>query len=128
MTIKVLGVFTLLLGLVLIVCMVMTWREMRSAMLWREQMSTLTLREQMIAMKSELAPTPASMPLTRFVCPEFFDTRFAGPKPAKRAQAASNRIYIIGGGSFALEIAGITLLVLPSRRKSLSSTALVAAL
>ena len=119
MTIKVLGIFTGLLGLAMIVCMVMTWREMQSAMLWREQLSTMTLREQMIAMKSELAPTPASMPLTSFVCPEFFDTPYAGPKPGKLAQAAFNRIYIIGGGSFALVIAGIVLLVLPRRRKFL---------
>lgn len=32
MTIKVLGIFTGLLGLAMIVCMVMTWREMQSAM------------------------------------------------------------------------------------------------
>jgi hypothetical protein len=31
MTIKVLGIFTGLLGLAMIVCMVMTWREMQSA-------------------------------------------------------------------------------------------------
>jgi hypothetical protein len=104
MKIKVLGVFAGLLGLAMIVSVVVTWREMRSAM---------TLREQLSAMTSESAPTAYSMPLTRFLCPAFFESSAA--KPAELPQVVVNRIYIIGGGSFALVIGGIVLLVLPRR-------------
>jgi hypothetical protein len=113
MTIKILGIFTGLLGLAMIVCSVMTWREMQSAMTWRQQLSAMTLRAQLRAMTSESAPTAYSMPLTKFVCPEFFESSAA--KPAELPQVAVNRIYIIGGGSFVLVIAGIVLLVLPRR-------------
>lgn len=100
---KVLGVFAGLLGLVMIVFTVMTWRELRSAA------------------TSELAPTADSMPLTRFAYPKFFEAGNAGGKPAKPAelaQAAFNRIYIIGGGSFALFVAGIVMLVLPQHLRT----------
>ena len=50
MTIKILGIFTGLLGLAMIACLVMTWREMQSAMTWRQQLSAMTLREQLRAM------------------------------------------------------------------------------
>ena len=115
MKIKVLGVFAGLLGLAMIVSLVVTWREMRSAMTWREQLSAMTLREHLSAMTSESAPTAYSMPLTRFLCPEFFESSAA--KPAELPQVVVNRIYIIGGGSFALVIGGIVLLVLPRRHR-----------
>lgn len=98
MPMKILGAIVGLLGLAMIVFAVMTWRELRTAA------------------KSELAPTADSMPLTRFVYPEFFKPLNAGAKPAKPAelaQAAFNRIYIIGGGSFALIVVGIVMLTLP---------------
>ncbi len=109
MPLKVAGVCAGLLGLTLIVFAVMTWRELRRAA------------------TSELAPTAASMPLTRFVYPNLFvagnagNTGNAGAKPAKPselAQAALNRIYLIGGGSFALAVVGIAMAVLPQRRRT----------
>ena len=103
MPMKVLGVFAGLLGLAMIVFAVTTWRELRSAA------------------TSKLAPTADSMPLTRFLYPKFFDAGNAEAKPAKPAelaQAAFNRIYIIGGGSFVLVVAGIVMLVLPQRHRT----------
>ena len=116
MIIKVLGVFAGLLGLAMIVSLVVTWREMRSAMTWREHLSAMTWREQLRAMTSESAPTDYSMPLTRFLCPEFFESSAA--KPAELPQVVVTRIYIIGGGSFALVIGGIVFLVLPRRPRT----------
>lgn len=98
MPMKVLGVFVGLLGLAMIVLAGMTWRELRNAA------------------TSALAPTADSMPLTRFVYPKLFDAGNPGVKPAKPAelvQAAFSRIYIIGGSSFALVVAGFVMLVLP---------------
>lgn len=100
---KVLGVIAGLLGLAMAVFAVMAWRELHSAA------------------TSESAPSADSMPLMRIVYPELFDTANAGAKPAKPAelaQAAINRIYIIGGGSFALIVAGILMLVLPQGRQT----------
>lgn len=99
MPMKVLGVFVGLLGLAMIVVAVMTWREVRSAA------------------TSELAPT-ASLPVTSFVYPKLFDAGNAGAKPAELAQAAFNRIYIIGGCSFSLVVAGIAMLLLPQRPRT----------
>lgn len=98
MLMRVLGGLAGLLGLALLVFAVMTWRELRRAA------------------TSELAPNADSMPLTRLVCPEFFDAGNAGDKPAKPAELARatlNRIYIIGGGSLALVVVGGVVLVLP---------------
>lgn len=103
MPMKVLGVFAGLLGLAMLVFAAMTWRELRSAA------------------TSGFAPTADSMPLTRIVYPEFSDAVNAGAKPAKPAefvQAAFNRIYIIFGGTFALLVAGIAMLVLPQRPRT----------
>lgn len=100
---KVLGVFAGLLGSSMIIFAVLTWRELRGAAF------------------SELAPSADSMPLTRFVYPRFFDAGNAGTKPAKPAEvarAAFTRVYIIIGGSFALVVAGIIMLVLPQRPRT----------
>jgi hypothetical protein len=97
MSMRILGAIVGLLGVAMIVFAVMTWRELRNAA------------------TSELAPTADSMPLTRFVYPEFFKPLNAGGKPAKPAelaQAAFNRIYIIAGVSFALIVAGTVMLTL----------------
>ena len=106
MPLKVAGVCAGLLGLALFVFAVMTWRELRRAA------------------TSELAPTAASMPFTRFVYPNLFVAGNAGAKsakpakPSELAQAALNRIYLIGGGSFALAVAGIAMAVLPQHRRT----------
>ena len=98
MAMKVLGACAVLFGLAIIVFAGMAYSELHTAA------------------TSELAPNTDSMPLTRLVYPEFFDAGNAGAKPAKPeelAQAAFNRIYIIGGGSFVMVVAGIVMLVLP---------------
>jgi hypothetical protein len=103
MPMKVLGVFVGLLGLAIIVFSVMTWSELRNAA------------------TSELAPTADSMPLTSFLCPDFFKPLNAGgkaAKPAELAQAALIRIYIIGGGSFALFVTGIVMLLLQQNSRT----------
>jgi hypothetical protein len=103
MPMKLLGSFVGLLGLAMIAFAVMTWRELRSAA------------------TSELAPTADSMPLTRFVYPELFKPLNPGgkaAKPAELAQAAFNRIYIIGGVSFALIVVGIGTLALPQNSRT----------
>lgn len=100
---KVLGVSVGLLGLAMVVFAMMTWLELRSAA------------------TSELAPTADSMPLTRFVYPEFFKAVNAEGKaaqPAELAQAAFNRIYIIGVASFALVVSGIVMLMLPQKSQA----------
>ena len=103
MPMKLVGVIAGSLGLAMTVFAVMAWRELHSAA------------------TSELAPDADSMPLTRFVCPELFDTGNALLKPAKPAdlvQSAFHRIYIIGGGSFVLIVVGILLLVMPQGSRS----------
>lgn len=103
MPMKVTGVLVGLLGLVMIIFTVMTWLELRKAA------------------SSELPPTAVSMPLTKFVYPELFRPVNVGGKavdPAELAQAASNRIYIIGGGSFILVVAGLVMLVLPQNARA----------
>jgi hypothetical protein len=102
MPLKILGVIAGFTGVAMIVFTFFAWREMRGA-------ST-----------SSLAPSANSMPLTRFVCPELFATGSSGAKivrPAELVQAASNRIYIIGGASVALIVVGIVLVVMPGDTK-----------
>lgn len=85
----------------------MTWLELRNAA------------------TSGLAPTADSMPLTKFVYPEFFNPGNPGgksAKPAEVARAAFNRIYIIGGGSFTLVVSGIVMLVLPRNSRTRQSS------
>ena len=78
--------------------------------------AVMTWRELQTAATSELAPSADSMPLTRSVYPEFFEPLNTGGRPAKPAelaQAAFNRIYLIGGVSIALVVAGVVMLELP---------------
>ena len=103
MPMKLLAVSVGLLGFAMSVFAVMTWRELRSAA------------------TSELAPAADSLPLTTFVYPDFAIPANAGgqaAKPAELAQAAFNRIYIIGGGSLVLIVAGIVMLVLPQSSRT----------
>ncbi len=56
-------------------------------------------------------PSPDSMPLTKIVGPELFDTENAATKPAELASMAFNRIYIIGGASLvSLALGGLLLM------------------
>jgi hypothetical protein len=92
MPIKILGVIVGLIGLAMIVFAMFAWRELQ------------------VAAASPSTPSPASMPLTNFVSPGLFDSGNAGErtvKPAELARVAFNKIYIFGGGSFALIVVGI---------------------
>lgn len=102
MLLKVLGVSAGLLGVAMLIFAVMAWLELRNAA------------------TSPIAPPDSSMPLTRIVYPELFDAATAGTtpaKPAELAQAVQTRIFIIGGGSLALIVVGIVMLMLPQRSR-----------
>lgn len=98
---KIPGAIAGLLGVAMTIFAIMAWRELHSAA------------------TSELATSADSMRLTRLVYPQLFESANAGLKPAKPAkpadlaQAAFNRIYIIGGGSCVLTVVGISMLVMP---------------
>lgn len=103
MLLKVLGVSAGLLGVAMLIFAVMAWLELRNAA------------------TSPIAPPDTSMPLTRIIYPEFFEPATAGTtpaKPAELAQAVQTRIFIIGGGSLALIVVGIVMLMLPQRSRT----------
>lgn len=93
------GVFIMLVGLMMLIFMVMAYRELHSAA------------------TSVTPPSVDSMPFSKIVNPELFAPGNAGTKPATLAQRAFNRIYMVGGGSFVLVIIGIIILAIPQSRE-----------
>jgi hypothetical protein len=98
---KILGAFALLVCLVMMIFTVLAYSELRTAA------------------TSVTPPSPDSMPLTRIVGPELFDTGNAVIKPAELASMAFNRIYIILGASLFSLVLGTLLLVLAKSPKLL---------
>lgn len=97
---KVVGFMAGLLALAILVFAVSAWFELRSAA------------------TSELVPSADTMPLTRLVYPELFDTANSGSKPAELARSAFNRIYLIGSGSIVLLVVGILILAKSRRTRT----------
>lgn len=99
MMMKIVGALALLLGLLMLVFAVMAYSELNAAA------------------TSETPPPVESMRLTKIVAPELFDQDNASAKPATLARIAFGRIYMIGGGSLVLAMAGVLVLVLGKSRK-----------
>ena len=100
MVMKVLGAGIVLFGLVISVFAGMAYFELRNAA------------------TSDTAPSADSMPLTRIVGPELFDSGNAARKPAALARTTFNRIYTIGGGGIVFAILGLLMLAIPHLRGS----------
>ena len=91
---KILGAFALLIGLVMMIFAVLAYSELHTAT------------------TSVTPPSPDSMPLTKIVGPELFDTEHAATEPAELASMAFNRIYIIGGVSlFSLAVGALLMVI-----------------
>lgn len=89
---KILGTLALVIGLVIMAFAVLAYSELHTAA------------------TSATPPSPSSMPLTRIVGPELFDTKNSAAKPAELARIALNRIYTLGGVSLLLLAIGAILL------------------
>lgn len=65
------------------------------------------------AATSETAPSVDSMPLTRIVGPELFDTGSTGIPPSAMARTTFHRIYAIGAGGVLLGVFAVLILARP---------------
>lgn len=100
MVMKVLGAGIVLLGLVISALAGMAYFELHNAA------------------TTDTAPSADSMPLTRIVGLELFDSGDAATKPAALSGTTFNRIYTIGVGGFVLAILGLLMLSIPRLRGS----------
>ena len=90
---KIVGVFALLIGLLMIVFAGLAYLELHAAG------------------SAEVPPNPEAMPLTKIVGPEFFDPEYASSHPSELAGLAFKRIYIVGGAAFGAFTLGVCLLM-----------------
>ncbi len=90
---KIVGVFALLIGLLMIGFAGLAYLELHAAA------------------SGEVPPNPETMPLTKIVGPELFDPEHASSHPSDLAGIAFKRIYIVGGASFGAFTLGVCLLL-----------------
>lgn len=70
------------------------------------------------AATSPTTPSANSMPLTKIVGPELFNTGNTGAKPAALAATIFNRIYAVGGGAMFMAVVAVLILAMPQSRST----------
>lgn len=90
---KIVGSFALLAGLLLMIFTGLAYSE------FRKVATAMT------------PPAPDSLPLTKIICPELFESSGTAMKPSELASIAMKRIYIMGGVSLLSLTLGALLLV-----------------